>query len=191
MNLFLLLMTIVVSFIIVRIGVIAFQLTGLTWSQARFQALSCFSGTGFTTRESELIVGNAQRKWISSILIVLGNAGLVTLIATFANSLRPAPLMKQFTIPFLHSVIPSNFIPVINFAIIIAVIFFMFKFFSRSRLLKKLTRIMRNRMVASEIIKTAAFEELFLATGGYGVANVEIYEGAPVSGNLRTYGMSL
>ena len=40
------------SFIVVRIGAIAFQLTGLEWSLAKFQALSCFSGTGFTTKEA-------------------------------------------------------------------------------------------------------------------------------------------
>ena len=32
----------VVSWIIVRIGAIAFQLTGLEWSLAKFQSLSCF-----------------------------------------------------------------------------------------------------------------------------------------------------
>ena len=54
MNLMLFLVVVVASFIAVRIGAIAFQLTGLEWSLAKFQALSCFSGTGFTTKESEL-----------------------------------------------------------------------------------------------------------------------------------------
>ncbi|MBU0630609.1 MAG: hypothetical protein KKC80_06825 [Candidatus Margulisbacteria bacterium] len=57
--------------------------------QARFQSLSCFSGTGFTTQESELVTGHPQRRKIASYLMILGNAGLVTLIATFANTIRP------------------------------------------------------------------------------------------------------
>jgi hypothetical protein len=69
---------------------IAFQLTGLTWSQAKFRALSCSTGTGFTTRESELIIGHSQRRKIASIMMVLGHAGLVIMIATFANTPQPA-----------------------------------------------------------------------------------------------------
>ena len=77
MNLLLFIIVLSVSFIVVRIGAIAFQLTGLDWSLAKFQALSCFSGTGFTTKESELVVGNSQRRKIASVLMVLGNAGIV------------------------------------------------------------------------------------------------------------------
>ena len=40
----------IASWIVVRIGAVAFQLTGLEWSLAKFQSLSCFSGTGFTTK---------------------------------------------------------------------------------------------------------------------------------------------
>jgi hypothetical protein len=87
--LILFILTLTVSFIVVRIGAIAFQLTGLEWSLAKFQALSCFSGTGFTTKEAELITANKQRRKIASVLMVLGNAGLVIMIATLASSLVP------------------------------------------------------------------------------------------------------
>ena len=36
------------TFVVVRIGAVAFNLTGMEWAQAKFQALSCFSGTGYT-----------------------------------------------------------------------------------------------------------------------------------------------
>src|SRR4030042_6186578 len=87
MNLIIFTIVLVISFIVVRIGAIAFQLTGLEWSLAKFQALSCFSGTGFTTKEAELITGNKQRRKIASVLMVLGNAGLVIMIATLANTI--------------------------------------------------------------------------------------------------------
>jgi len=62
MNLILFIAILIVSFIVVRIGAIAFELTGLEWSLAKFQALSCFTGTGFTTKEAELITGHPQRR---------------------------------------------------------------------------------------------------------------------------------
>ena len=55
MNLLLFIMTLIGSFIALRIGAIAFELTGLEWSLAKFQTLSCFTGTGFAAKEAELI----------------------------------------------------------------------------------------------------------------------------------------
>jgi hypothetical protein len=81
-----LLITIFISFIIVRIGGFALQLTGIEPEVARFQALSAFSGTGFTTREAERVVGHRTRRRIVTILIILGNAGTVTVIATLVAS---------------------------------------------------------------------------------------------------------
>jgi hypothetical protein len=81
-----LLITILISFTIVRIGGFALQLTGIEPDIARFQALSAFSGTGFTTREAERVVGHRIRRRIVTILIILGNAGTVTVIATLVAS---------------------------------------------------------------------------------------------------------
>jgi hypothetical protein len=81
-----LLIAILVSFIVVRIGGFALQLTGIEPEVARFQALSAFSGTGFTTREAERVVGHRTRRRIVTILIILGNAGMVTVIATLVAS---------------------------------------------------------------------------------------------------------
>jgi hypothetical protein len=81
-----LLITILISFIVVRIGGFALQLTGIEPEIARFQALSAFSGTGFTTREAERVVGHRTRRRIVTILIILGNAGTVTVIATLVAS---------------------------------------------------------------------------------------------------------
>ncbi|HDG97569.1 MAG TPA: potassium transporter TrkA, partial [Desulfobacterales bacterium] len=48
-----LLIVIVVSIVIVRIGAVALEMTGLSRDLATFQAQSAFSGVGFTTSESE------------------------------------------------------------------------------------------------------------------------------------------
>ncbi len=72
MNLLLFITVLVISFIIVRVGAIAFQLTGLEWSLAKFQVLSCFTATGFTTKEAELITGNLQGECSTGQSNVLG-----------------------------------------------------------------------------------------------------------------------
>ena len=180
MNLFLLIFTVIISFIVVRIGAIAFHMTGINWAQAKFQSLSCFTGTGFTTREAELITGNPQRRRIATILMISGNAGLVTMIATFANSIRPSLIMSKISIPFLHSVVPSGLIPIVNLVIIIIVLFAIYKIFTNAKFSRKLTEILRKKIEEKEVIDTTTFEELFLATGGYGVSKIEVHENFPL-----------
>ena len=180
MNIILFIVALVIAFIVVRIGAIAFQLTGLEWSLAKFQALSCFTGTGFTTKEAELITGNPRRRRIASFLIILGHAGLVALIATFANSLRPGILIPKFTIPFLHSAIPSGYLPLLNLIIIIIAIYVIYRIFTSKRFSEKITNALRARIVKQEFIKPVSFEELLIATGGYGVAQIEVSKQSPV-----------
>ena len=77
-----LLLVILVSIIIVRIGAVALEMTGLSREMATFQAQSAFSGTGFTTSESEYVVSHPVRRKIIRILIFIGSAGVVSAMAT-------------------------------------------------------------------------------------------------------------
>jgi len=179
--LILFILTLIVSFIVVRIGAIAFQLTGLEWSLAKFQALSCFSGTGFTTREAELITGNKQRRRIASVLIVLGNAGLIIMIATLAGSLFPQEtILSKLSESFLPFAIPPLLVIWVNLAIIVVVVYAIYRVFTHEKLARKLTNALRKRIIKKEIFKPVSFEELLLATGGYGVSRVTVCAGSPV-----------
>jgi len=178
MNLILFVVALVASFIVVRIGAIAFQLTGLEWSLAKFQALSCFSGTGFTTREAELIVGHPRRRKIASILMVLGNAGLVMLIATFANSIRPRIAGASSWFGWLW----RGLGPLVNLLIISGAVFLTWRFFTRSRKAKVLTDYLRAKVRRSGIVEPVSVEELMVASGGYGVVRAQIQEGSPLVG---------
>lgn len=180
MNLVLFIMVIILSFIIVRIGAIAFQITGLEWSVAKFQALSCFSSTGFTTSEAELIVTNRQRRRIASVLIVLGHAGLVTMIATLANSLRAQRVIEEKLTKPLLPAIPPPLVPWINLAVIGIVLYILYKVSTSSKFVKKLTNFLRKRIIRKELIQRVSFEELMLSTGGYGVARIAVCSGSPV-----------
>ena len=77
------------SLLVVRIGTNALILTGMSLSASRFQASSAFFGVGFTTSEAEMVVGHEVRRRIILHLIIAGNIGLTsamaTLIVTFVN----------------------------------------------------------------------------------------------------------
>jgi Trk-type K+ transport system membrane component len=175
----------VVSFIVVRIGAIAFQLTGLEWSLAKFQALSCFTGTGFTTKEAELITGNKQRRRIASVLMVLGNAGLVIMIASFAASLNPQEaILTKLSKSFLPFLIPREIAIWVNLLIIIVVVYAVYRIFTNPKFSRKLTDFLRKKIIRKEIFKQASFEELLLATGGYGVSKIDVCSDSPILDKL-------
>ena len=178
MNLVLFLMVLIVSFVIVRIGAIAFQITGLEWSMAKFQALSCFTSTGFTTKESELITANYQRRRIATVIIVLGHAGLVTMIATFANTIRPS--VEGWSLPFLPGSIPPELQPWISLTIVVTSVYIIYKALTNTRLVQKLTNTLRNRIIKKELVKPVSFEELIVATGGYGVSKIDVCGDCPM-----------
>ncbi|HUU30808.1 MAG TPA: TrkA C-terminal domain-containing protein, partial [Phycisphaerae bacterium] len=77
----LILMVVGVTILAVKIGTIALRLTGMEERRASFQALSAVTGTGFTTREAEMVMVDPRRRRIIGILMVFGNAVLVTLIS--------------------------------------------------------------------------------------------------------------
>jgi len=80
------LMAIFMSMLIVRAGAIALVLTGLRYEQAKFQALSAFTATGFTTRAAEQVVNHPTRRRIISLLMIGGYAGIATVIVSATSS---------------------------------------------------------------------------------------------------------
>ena len=55
------LLAIFISFLFVKAAAIALMMTGLEKNKARFQALSAFTGTGFTTKEAEIVVKQQKK----------------------------------------------------------------------------------------------------------------------------------
>jgi len=183
MSVMLFIIVLVASFIIVRVGAIAFQLSGLEWSLAKFQALSCFSGTGFTTREAELITGHPQRRRIATVLIVLGNAGLVTMIATVASALTPQQtLWSRLSESFLPFSVPRFLVPWINLIFIVVALYVGFRLATNKRFVKKVTGTLRTKIIKREIFEPVSFEELLMLTGGYGVSKIDVSADNPLVG---------
>jgi amino acid transporter len=73
----LMLTVITVWLFVLWFGSIALEATGMERSRARFQAISALTGTGFTTREAENIVGHPRRRLIASWMMFLGSVGII------------------------------------------------------------------------------------------------------------------
>ncbi len=80
----------VLSILITKIASQALIHTGLSKEVAQFQARSAFTGVGFTTTEAEKIVKHPVRRRIVMALMLIGNVGIISamasLILTFINS---------------------------------------------------------------------------------------------------------
>lgn len=73
---------ITISLLVTKIATYMLVNTGLSRYSARFQSRSAFTGVGFTTTESEQITTHPSRRRIISTLMLLGNAGIVTVMAS-------------------------------------------------------------------------------------------------------------
>jgi hypothetical protein len=71
-----------VSILVTKVATIALMHTGLSRQSAKFQARSAFTGVGYATQEAENLVNHPVRRKIIMMLMLLGNAGIVSVIAT-------------------------------------------------------------------------------------------------------------
>lgn len=81
-----LLIVLLLSLVVVRVAAVALTLTGLSRQAAQFQARSAWTGTGFTTAESEKVINHPVRRRIINWLMFLRSAGLVTMASTLVLS---------------------------------------------------------------------------------------------------------
>jgi hypothetical protein len=77
---------IALSNIILRIATSILRFTGLSHDVAHFQARSAFTGTGYTTRESEIIVNHPLRRRVIIFLMYVRNIGFITVVSSIILS---------------------------------------------------------------------------------------------------------
>ena len=154
------------SFLIVRAAAIALMMTGMDEKRARFQALSAFTGTGFTTREAEFVVNHPKRRRIASWLMILGNAGIVTVIVTGTSSLATS---KGFQVP-------------INVVILAAGIFVIYKIATHKGFIKRWESYVEEKLTKSRPLEEEATEDLLHLVEGFGLVRGIIKEDSPLVG---------
>lgn len=161
------LFTIFLSYLVVRAGAIALMMTGMDQQKARFQALSAFSRAGFTTREAEAVVNDPKRRRIVTLLIILGNAGLVAVIVTATSSITTS---EGYNLP-------------ITVAVIIAGALVLYLLTSRSRFAGWWDSFIEKRLVKSQVLEEGATEDLLHFIEGYGIIKVIVASESPFIGS--------
>jgi hypothetical protein len=161
------LFVILISFLVIRAAAIALMMTGMDEKRAKFQALSAFSGTGFTTREAESVISNPKRRRIITWLMILGNAGIVTVIVTATSSL----------------VTTKGYQLSLNVMILLAGIFLIYKIVTHKGLIRRWESFIEDRFVQSHVFEEGVTEELLHFIEGYGLVRVMITEKSPIIGS--------
>lgn len=72
---------------IIEINTILFTITGIKRPISRFQVISLMTGTGFTTGESELILGHPFRRRLGIFLILFGAFSFAVIISSLSSIL--------------------------------------------------------------------------------------------------------
>lgn len=154
----------VVAYVIVTVGATMYELTGVDKDQARFQALSAFTGAGFTTRISELVVRDPVRRRITSMLIVLGYAGTASIVAS---------LIASFASQSVGSLL-INGVVLIGFGAVAAGIVRLF-----GRVFGDVVRRFLTPRMTGEAVP---HEEFVLYGSGFGITRIEIPPRSRVTG---------
>jgi len=95
---FYLILFLTIILIIIEISTLILQSTGLSRDIARFQAISLLTGTGFTTKEAELITAHPLRRRVGEGLILFGHLSFAIIIALLIDSLNKEMMNYQLVL---------------------------------------------------------------------------------------------
>ncbi|MBD3307188.1 potassium transporter TrkA [candidate division KSB3 bacterium] len=155
------------SLIITRLATIALQLTGLSHEVARFQGRTAFTGTGFTTSESEKVVNHPVRRRIIMLLMILRSAGFISIIISLILS------FAQTT---------SEYSRLYRLFWVLGGVFVLWMLANSSRVDRFLNPIMKWALQRWTEVDTCDYVSLLDLAGDYTINRVEVEEGDWVTG---------
>lgn len=154
-----------VALLAVQLGTNALVLTGMSQDSARFQAASAFFGVGFTTREAEMVVNHPVRRRIILHLIIAGNIGIASALATLIVTLMQDDKGMNDVLLVL--------------ALIVVGVVVVGLFLNLSWIKRPLDRLMKASLQKAGVMRALDYEVLLRAREGFNVAEVELWEGHP------------
>lgn len=163
-SVFALIILVVAAYLVIIAGGIAFETTGMDREMARFQALSAFTGVGFTTLAAEQVVEHRTRRNIAMVLIIAGWAGGASVIATLIRSFYVDSTLKSV----------GNYLIGILFAALLVLILQRFS----DELVSWMRRILARR-IGGHLVP---HEDLLRVDGGLGLSRIEVPEASRVLG---------
>jgi len=103
------------------------------------------------------------------------------MIATVASALNPQQaLWAKLSESLLPFSIPRYLVPWINLLIIVVALYIIYRISTNKKFVKKLTGILRAKIIKKEIFKPVSFEELLLLADGYGVSKIDVSADNPL-----------
>lgn len=155
------LISVVLSTVVIRVATVALTMAGISRDVAGFQALSAFTGVGFTTTEAEAIINHPLRRRIIALVIRLGNAGLITTVTSLLLTfLGPESTGQELS----------------RLVILIVSLSILGLLASSRRIDRILSHVIRRvlRRWADLSLKLYDYETMLNLTNGYGVGEVEV-----------------
>jgi hypothetical protein len=159
---------VVLALLIVQLGANALVLTGMSQAAARFQASSAFFGVGFTTLEAEMVVDHPVRRRIILYLIISGNIGLTSALATLIVT-----MMRNDTTGF-------NFFLMLFLIVGGAVAFGLLMNIGLVK--RPLDVVMKKMLKKAGVIEALDYEVLLHVKEGFSVSEIEVEDGHPFAG---------
>ncbi|MFC1709705.1 cation:proton antiporter regulatory subunit [Candidatus Omnitrophota bacterium] len=146
--------------LITEVSATALKLTGLDIHTSRFQALSALTGTGFTTKETELIMQHKNRRYIIMFLMIIGPIGFIAILSTvLLTSSRYLALPQTFMLLLLTLI--------------------MFRFSKSKRMMVFLHRIIEKQLKKRQYPRRIVFDEVLRLGKECGVAELKIDKNSP------------
>ncbi len=161
-----------VSMLLIRVGAVALVMTGVSHDTAFFQANSAFFGVGFTTSEAELVVNHPVRRRIILGLIIAGNIGVTSALATVLATVVTKATRDDFSLERLA-------VQVVTLIGGIVVLTLLWRLGVVQRGIDYSIRWALRRF---GVVRALDYELLLHVTSGYEIAEVEIDPGSPLIG---------
>jgi len=163
----LMLLVVGITVLVVKAGAMALRLTGMDARRADFQALSAVTGTGFTTREAELVMADPRRRRIVSALMIFGNVVLVTLVGLMVGSFAGA--REQYEVPL--------------YALVLVIgVYVVYRVLTARGVVRRWDRWVDERLRKRLRLKEHPFAEMLTLAPGYGVAELRVEASSPFAG---------
>ncbi|MEA3366541.1 MAG: TrkA C-terminal domain-containing protein [Planctomycetota bacterium] len=163
----LILLVVGITVLVVKAGAMALRLTGMEARRADFQALSAVTGTGFTTREAELVMADPRRRRIVSALMIFGNVVLVTVVGLMVGSFASA--QEQYEVPLYGLVLVLG-------------VFVVYRVLTARGVVRRWDRWVDEHLGKRLRLKEHSFAEMLTLAPGYGVAELRIDPASPFAG---------
>ncbi len=84
-SILLFILVVLIYIILVDVFTIFFRITGMPEEKARFQVISLLTNSGYSTKESEMVVSSKIRRKLAKVTMIFGYAFSATIISTIVS----------------------------------------------------------------------------------------------------------